>query len=130
MALAADVEGMFHQVRVSASDAESLRFFWKEDIFKEGRPDTYQMLVHIFGAKDSPAYANYVLKRAARDNFQDFGASNFETVLRNFYVDDLLKFVHSNDDVIKLAKELIKMLHPGGFHLKNSSAVTEKCSNT
>ena len=65
VALAADVEAMFHQVRVSLADADSQRFFWKEDILAEGPPDTYQMLVHIFGAKDSPACANYALKRIA-----------------------------------------------------------------
>ena len=117
VALAADVEAMFHQVRVSLADADSQRFFWKEDILAEGPPDTYQMLVHIFGAKDSPACANYALKRIARDNSKDFDPSTFETVLKNFYVDDLLKSVHSTDAAIKLAKELIAMLQRGGFRL-------------
>ena len=110
VALAADVEAMFHQVRVSEADAESLRFFWKEDISIKGPPDTYQMLVHIFGAKDSPACANYTLKRIGRDNSQDFEPETFETVLKNFYVDDLLKSLHSSEAAIRLAKELVAML--------------------
>ena len=108
---------MFHQVRVSDKDADSLRFLWKEDITVKGPPDTMQVLVHIFGAADSPACANYALKRIARDNHEDFAPETFETVLKNFYVDDLLKSVNSSGDAIKLAKELMEMLVRGGFRL-------------
>ena len=68
IAIAADIEAMFHQVRVNQNDADSLRFLWKEDIMSDDPPSTYQMLVHIFGSKDSPTCANYALKRTARDN--------------------------------------------------------------
>ena len=54
IAIAADIEAMFHQVRVNQDDADSLRFLWKDDITSDEPPDTYQMLVHIFGSKDSP----------------------------------------------------------------------------
>ena len=75
------------------------------------------MLVHMFGATDSPAWANYVLKRIARDNYQDFSPETFETVLKNFYVDDLLKSVATVEQAITLAKELIAMLKCGGVRL-------------
>ena len=44
---------MFHQVRVSERDADSLRFLWHEDVHDDGPPQVFQMLVHIFGARDS-----------------------------------------------------------------------------
>ena len=117
VAIAADVEAMFHQVRVSLQDADSLRFFWNDNINENGPPEVYQMLVHIFGATDSPACANYALKRTARDNFKDFDPGTIETVLKNFYVDDLLKSINSVDTAVKLAKELIALLKRGGFRL-------------
>ena len=117
MAIAADVEAMFHQVRVSPEDADSLRFYWKEDIFSDDPPDTLQILMHVFGARDSPACANYALKRIARDNQEEFPAETYETVVKNFYVDDLLKSVHSVDAATKLAKDLIAMLKGSGFKL-------------
>ncbi len=40
-----------------------------------------------------------------------------ETVLKSFYVDDLLKSVDSLDTACKLANELISMLKRGGFRL-------------
>ena len=117
VAIAADVEGMFHQVRVCMEDADSLRFLWKDNVLADGLPDVYQMLVHIFGAKDSPACANYILKRIARDNYKDFSSETYLSVLKNFYVDDLLKAVHSDKEAIKLANELVVMLKRGGFRL-------------
>ena len=117
VAVAADVKDHFHRVRVSTEDADSLRFLWKDDIHSDDSPDTYQMLVHIFGAKDSPACANYGLKRIARDNASDYDGLTVESALRNFYVDDLLKSVQTEEQGIKLSKELISMLKKGSMRL-------------
>jgi len=56
--LAADVEEMFHQVRVRKEDQEALRFLWWSDNYTHP-PDVYVMEVHIFGATSSPCVANY-----------------------------------------------------------------------
>ena len=88
-----------------------------------------KMLVHIFGAKDSPTCANYAVKRTARDNQHLFDPLTFETALKAFYVDDLLKSVDSEAVAITLSKELIKMMKCGGFDLtkfmSNSQTVLE-----
>ena len=69
IALVGDVEAMFHQVRVKPSDRDALRFLWAESPFKDPtKIDTYQMLVHIFGATDSPCCANFAMKCVARNN--------------------------------------------------------------
>ena len=95
VAIAADIEAMFHQVRVSTEDSDALRFLWKDDITSDDPPEMYQMLVHIFGAKDSPTCANYALQRTARDNHQNFDALTYYSATKAFYVDDLLKSVTS-----------------------------------
>ena len=110
IAIAADIEAMFHQVRVNQNDADSLRFLWKEDIMSDDPPSTYQMLVHIFGSKDSPTCANYALKRTARDNAEHFDPATYESVVNAFYVDDLLKSLNSTEAAISLAKQLTDML--------------------
>ena len=107
---------MFHQVRVPEEDRDSLRFLWSDDVTSDVEPYVMQMTVHIFGAKDSPTCANFALKQTARDNQQRFSALAFETALRSFYVDDLLKSVNSIDEAIVLANELSEMLR-GGFRL-------------
>ena len=83
----------------------------------EGPPDTYQMLVHIMGATCSPTCANYALKRCARDRQEQFDPNTIETVLRSFYVDDLVKSVQSVEIGQPLVKELIELTKLGGNRL-------------
>ncbi len=116
IAVVADVEEMFHQVRVSREDADSLRFLWTDDIFSNNTY-TMQMLAHIFGAKCSPTCANYALQQSARDNQTNFDPLTVETVLKSFYMDDLLKSVNSVEVAQNLVKELVDILKLGGFRL-------------
>ena len=129
IAIVADIEAMFHQVLVPKSDADSLRFLWKEDIFSDDPPITMQMLVHIFGATDSATAANFAMKKTGRDNHKSFSSAAFETFLKSFYMDDLLKSVRSIEAAIILVKELIGMAKTSGFKLtkfvSNTKAVLE-----
>ena len=88
--IAADIEAMYHQVRVSKSDAEALRFLWQENLL-ESDSEVYQMVVHIFGNKDSPRCAKYALKKTGRNNFNCYNPSTIESVLKSFYIDDILE---------------------------------------
>lgn len=116
VALVADIEHMFHQVRVPAEDCDALRFlWWSGDLHDE--PAEYQMLVHIFGASSSPCCSNKALRQTADDNEDKYGSEAAVTVRRNFYVDDLLKSVQTTDQATALAVKLTAMLKEGGFHL-------------
>ena len=122
IALTADIEKMFYQVRVPSTDCDALRFLWwpKGDLSKD--PEEYEMRVHLFGGASSPSCANYALKKTADDNKE-------ETVDRNFYVDDCLKSVSNEDKAVNLAKQLRELLARGGFNLtkwlSNSRKVLE-----
>ena len=111
-AVSADIEGMFLQVGVPDRDQPSLRFLWRED------PTTdvvvYQYTRHILGAKDSPTCANYALQRTARDNVNQYPEAT-KAVLENFYMDDYLDSVESPERALKRSKELVHLLHLGGF---------------
>ncbi|XP_044181007.1 uncharacterized protein LOC122962163 [Acropora millepora] len=114
--LVADIEQMFHQVRVPAEDCDALRFlWWSGDLNDE--PAEYQMLVYIFGATSSPCCSNKALRQTTDDNEDKYGSEAAETVRRNFYVDDLLKSVQTTDQATTLAVKLTAMLKEGGFHL-------------
>ena len=116
IAIAADIEAMYHQVKVTQTDADSLRFLWQDDLNNEN-PDTYQMVVHIFGGKDSPSCANYALKRTGHDNSASFNPSTVESVLKSFYMDDFLKPVISEEQAKDLCKEMIDIMKKGEFNL-------------
>ncbi|XP_068680362.1 uncharacterized protein [Montipora foliosa] len=129
VALMADIESMFLQVRVPLEDANALRFLWWPNGDLQSEPEEYQMLVHLFGATSSPSCASFALRQTAEDNKNDFDPVTMETVQRNFYVDDCLKSVETEEKANKLQEELRRLLSRGGFHLtkfmSNSMKVLE-----
>lgn len=117
VAMMADIEGMFHQVRVPKNDVDFLRFLWwpNGDVSK---PLTeYRMVVHLFGAVSSPSCANYALKRTAKDNEGKVSQDVLTTITKNFYVDDCLKSVASEKQAICLVSDLRATCDTGGFRL-------------
>ncbi len=113
----ADIESMFHMVRVSDNDADALRFLWKRDPEKPGPPDTWRMNVHIFGAVDSPACANYALRRTGTDNSEDFDAEVIEAIANDFHMDDIHKSLPNTTTAKRFATQIIQLARRGGFRL-------------
>lgn len=134
IALIADIEGMFHQVRVKPTDRDFLRFLWWPDGDFNRDPEEYQMLVHLFGAKSSPSCANFALKKTARDHALDFDPQTVDTVYSNFYVDDCLKSVATVNQAKHLSRQLCELLSRGGFRLtkwmSNSKELLESIPET
>ena len=117
VAIVADIEAMFHQVKVSDKDRDALRFLWWSDGNMEKPPTEYCMTVHLFGATSSPSCAAYSLRCTASENADYFSQETVKTVERNFYVDDLLKSVPDVKVGIELSSELTDILCHGGFKL-------------
>ena len=67
VAIVANIQAMYHQVRVEPKDTGAFRFLWypNGDVTKE--PDDYQMLVHLVGGILFSFCADYALKRTAID---------------------------------------------------------------
>ena len=117
VALMADVEAMFHQVKVDLHDANALRFLWYPDGDVDKEPEEFQMLVHLFGGIWCPSCATYALRRTALDNAERFPTDVIDTVQRNFYVDDWLKSVKTTEHAVSMCKQVTDLLALGGFHL-------------
>ena len=113
-----DIEGMFHQVRVDPNDCDALRFLWWPNGNLQAEPEEYRMKKHIFGATSSPTCANFCLKKTATLNQADFDTETVRTVIKNMYVDDLMKSVNTNDLAIRLVNQLREILAKGGFRLR------------
>lgn len=117
VAVAADIKRMFHQVFVSHEDRGALCYLWWPDGDFTKDPKTFQMLVHIFGATSSPSVCGYALRRTAADNSKNFSPETIDAVLRDFYVDDLLKSFKTTGQAVQITKELQELLAKGGFEL-------------
>jgi len=110
MAIMADIQAMFYQVRVSVSGRNVLRYLWWPNKDYSEEPDTYRMNVHLFGGTWSPSCCGFALRKVVTNNQAEFLPQTINTVHRNFYVDDCLKSVRDEEQVIKLVKELIEKL--------------------
>ncbi|XP_060602645.1 uncharacterized protein LOC132755746 [Ruditapes philippinarum] len=130
VALSADIEAMFHQVCVCEKDCDALRFLWWPGGDLSITPMTYCMKVHLFGATSSPSCAAYALRRTAIDNAERFEPAVLSTVKRNFYVDDCLKSVESEDKAVKLAADLQSLMSLGGFRVTKWISNSRRVLNT
>ncbi|XP_071486966.1 uncharacterized protein [Diadema antillarum] len=117
VAMQADIEGMFSQIRVPKRDRDMLRFLWWENGDIERPLTEHRMKVHVFGAVSSPSCANFALKRAAQDQTGSFSDEVIRTVHRNFYVDDCLCSTQSVQEAEKLVSDLTEICRGRGFRL-------------
>ena len=124
-AVTADIEQMFHQVKVKKSDQDALRFLWR--FLKTEKPKEYAMTVHLFGKNDSPCCSNYALKQCAKDQLQSENV--IECVDNNFYMDDFVKLTSSEKYLLQICQVIIKVLASANFTLHkwitNSSLICE-----
>ena len=71
------------------------------------------MLVHIFRKTDLPSRANWVLRKSTM-NCEVYITQCIEN---NFYVNDLLKSMSNEEDLIQLSSKLLTILSDCGFRL-------------
>ncbi len=74
------------------------------------------MTVHLFGAVSSPSCAAFALRKTADDHKCEFREEVVQTLKDNFYVDDCLKSVAS-EEAVSLVQDLSNLCQQGGFTL-------------
>ena len=112
VALMADIESMFYQVKVSKADCSYLCFLWWPNGNLESNLEEYQMVVYLFSAASC---SNFALRKTAEDNSQHFPEAVVSTVKNNFYGGDCLKALPSVEEASHHASDLRSLLSKGGF---------------
>ena len=89
----------------------------------------YRMCVHVHGNSPSPAVAIYGLRRAAKEEENNFGSNMRRFVEREFYVDDALKSFPTEAEAISVLRRAQTMLAASKLRLlkiaSNRPAVLE-----
>ncbi|XP_065088427.1 uncharacterized protein LOC135709909 [Ochlerotatus camptorhynchus] len=117
IAITGDIREMFLQVLMNWIDQQCLRFLWWNG--DTGRsPDVYVMKVMTFGATCSPSCAQYVKNHNAQ-RFQEQFPRAAEATVKEHYVDDMLSSVESEEEAIKLAKDVRVVHAEAGFEIRN-----------
>lgn len=122
VAIKSDIESMFYQVLVKPDDTDCLRFLWWPTGDIHLKPVVYRMKVHLFGAVSSPSCANVALRKTVEDNQDQFEPEVGNTVLKHFYVDDMLKSIDKVEEAVSLQKNVSLLCEMGGFHLTKWSS--------
>ena len=130
VAFVCDVEKMFFQFSVREDHRDFFRFLWWENgNYETEEPTEFRMRVHLFGAVSSPSVANFGLQQAANDGEDQFGSETAEFVRSDFYVDDGLKSVATEDAAISLIVNARGLCANRGLRLhkfvSNSSVVLD-----
>ena len=87
IALVADIESMFYQVRVPVKQQDMLRFIWWPEGNLDAEPEDYVMVCPFIWW--NPSTCNYALRRIAAVNKDQFGEDTASTLIKN-----ASKFIH------------------------------------
>ena len=127
IAISADIEQMFMQVKVAPSNRSYLRFFWDHN----GKIEEYEYTSHIFGATSSPCIASYARRRSAIDNQKHFSEVS-HIVERKIYMDDLYISTDDVEKAVNIMSSTKACLSLRGFNLtkwnSNSAAFLQQVS--
>lgn len=122
VAVTADIEQMFYCFVVEEDHRDYLRFLWYHSNDLDGDVVEYRMRVHVFGNSPSPSVAIYGLRRSAIEGEADYGSEARLFVERNFYVDDGLVSLPTEDEAITLLHNTQDMLALSNLRLHKISS--------
>ena len=113
-----DISEMFLQIGLSPEDRRFCRFIWRDKIYEWQRT--------IFGRRDSPYVALYVIKANAQ-KYQKKYPATVSTILTGMYVDDLVTSCQTEQEVRDLITQTTEIFSNAGMTIHkwntNSKAI-------
>ncbi|UYV70249.1 hypothetical protein LAZ67_7002279, partial [Cordylochernes scorpioides] len=115
VAITADIEKMYRQIRIHPEDADYQRILWRPS--PEEPVVDYRLLTVTYGTTSAPFLAMRTLQQLAEDEGQNYPEASRVT-LNDFYVDDLLTGAQTIAEAKELIDQLKDLMKKGGFHLR------------
>jgi DNA segregation ATPase FtsK/SpoIIIE-like protein len=115
IAVTGDIKEMFLRVKLRKEDHQSLRLYWRNG--EERIPDAYEFQVVPFGSRCSPCIAQYV-KNVNADRFALTHPEAVQAIKENHYVDDLMISFKSENEAIRVTKDVIYIHQQGGMEIR------------
>ncbi|XP_065079415.1 uncharacterized protein LOC135702313 [Ochlerotatus camptorhynchus] len=117
--ITADVEKMYRMMKTHRLDHPLHCIVWRAD---SGKPLRIFVLTTVtYGTSSAPYLATRCLKKLAEEEKGNFPAAA-DTIIYDFYVDDMLKSVDSIEEGVQLSKDLIHVLGTAGLTLRKWSS--------
>ncbi|XP_058828191.1 uncharacterized protein LOC131688061 [Topomyia yanbarensis] len=115
VALVADIEKMYRQVKLNTVDTPFQRILWR---FCRQEPiQTYELLTVTYGLASSSFLATRTLQQLADDEGRSYPLGG-PALRKGFYVDDFIAGAQSVEEATQLRSELNELLSKGGFSLR------------
>lgn len=118
-AFTADIVKMFRQIRVHPDDTHLQCILWRSDPAERIR--AFRLLTVVYGTSPAPYLALRTLGQLADDEGEKF-PHGAEVLRRHSYVDDMLSGGHTLDQALEVQRQLVAILHAGGFELSKWAA--------
>lgn len=129
VAITADVEKMYRQIKINDADHNYQRIVWRSSPTQ--RINEYQLRTVTYGTSAAPYLAIKTLHTLAKDDQKLYPKASL-VALNDFYVDDMMSGADTEEEVISLKNELCGLFTNGGFRLRkwmsNSSKVLQSIS--
>lgn len=111
-----DIKEMFNRVTIRDEDQDAQRFLWRDG--DTSRPvDVYVMKAMTFGSRSSPCSAQFV-KNSHANQFRDSHPRAVEAIQEYHYVDDYVDCFKSEEEAMRITKDVIQIHHQAGFQLR------------
>ncbi|XP_017480228.1 PREDICTED: uncharacterized protein LOC108369602 [Rhagoletis zephyria] len=121
IALTADVEKMFRQVRIDKRHRQWQQILWRET--PTGPVRTYQLATVTYGTRSGTYLSVRAMQQCGRDNCfklldSERAGAALDCILHNFYIDDYLVSVPTLEEALQLGADVASVLEGGHFRLR------------
>lgn len=121
--LVADIEKMYHQIKLDENDANFQRILWRSSPEKE--ITDYKLVRVLFGTACAPHLAVRSLMQVVADEGHLYPEAA-ERVVVDFYMDDLLTGCETVDEGIEVYRQMKALLKTAGFNMTKWSSNSEE----